>query len=105
MGEKRHFVVRHPATRIRRILPRAVGLAHNKSEKIEKVDTIQCNLIDQNGVNKGQGISYYQYTFPINVYRMSQNDSIHVTIRHDMKREILPGISDIGLKVSRMKEQ
>lgn len=75
---------------------------HEKSEKIEKVDTIQCNLIDQNGVNKGQGISYYQYTFPINVYRMSQNDSIHVTIRHDMKREILPGISDIGLKVSRL---
>lgn len=77
---------------------------HKKSEKIEKVDTIQCNLIDKNGVTKGQGISYFQYNFPINVYRMNENDSIHVTVRHDMKREILPGISDIGLKLSRIKE-
>lgn len=70
-----------------------------KSEKVEKIDTIQCNLINQNGVTYGQGISYYQYNFPINVYAMNANDSIHVTIRHDMKREILPGISDIGFKM------
>ena len=75
-----------------------------KWEKIEKVDTIQCDLIDKNGVTKGQGISYYQYNFPINVYHISEKDSIHVTVRHDMKREILPGISDIGLKLSRVKE-
>ena len=77
---------------------------HKKSDKIMKVDTIQCNLIDKNGITKGQGISYFQYNFPINMYRMSENDSIHVTVRHDMKREILPGISDIGLQVSRVKE-
>lgn len=64
-----------------------------------KIDTIQCKLIDKNGATTGQGISYYQYNFPINVYQLNKNDSIHVTIRHDMKREILPGISDIGLKV------
>lgn len=71
----------------------------NKEEKTMKVDTIQCSLIDKNGVTKGQGISYYQYDVPINVYRMNANDSIHLCIRHDMKREILPGISDIGIKM------
>ncbi len=76
----------------------------DKYDKIEKIDTIQCDLIDNNGVTKGQGISSYQYNFPVNVYRMNANDSVHVTIRHDMKREILPGISDIGLKISRIKE-
>lgn len=75
-----------------------------KWEKIEKVDTIQCNLTNKDGITKGQGISYYQYNFPINVYRFSERDSIHVTVRHDMKREILPGISDIGMKLSRVKE-
>lgn len=75
----------------------------NKHNKIEKVDTIQCDLIDNNGITKGQGISYYQYNFPINIYRLQHNDSIHVTIRHDMKREILPGISDIGLKIQHFK--
>ncbi len=77
---------------------------NKKQEKLEKADTIQCDLIDKNGVTKGQGISSYQYNFPINVYRFCENDSIHVTIRHDMKREILPGISDIGLKLTRIKE-
>lgn len=73
--------------------------SHNRKEKTVKIDTIQCKLIDKNGATTGQGISYYQYNFPINVYQLNKNDSIHVTIRHDMKREILPGISDIGLKV------
>ena len=29
-------------------------------------------------------------------------DSIHITIRHAMKRDILPGISDIGVKLERI---
>ena len=69
-----------------------------------KIDTVNCQLIDNNGVSKGQGISYYQYNFPINnIYQMHQGDSIHVTIRHDMKREILPGVSDIGIKISKIQ--
>ena len=58
-------------------------------------------MIDKNGVSKGQGISYYQYNFPINVYRLNLGDSIHITVRHDMKREILPGVSDIGVKITK----
>lgn len=68
-----------------------------------KIDTVNCQLIDNNGVSKGQGISYYQYNFPINIYQMHQGDSIHVAIRHDMKREILPGVSDIGIKISKIQ--
>ena len=34
---------------------------------------------------------------------MNQGDSIHITVRHDMKREILPGVSDIGVKVELAK--
>ncbi|WP_417163197.1 hypothetical protein [Segatella sp.] len=48
-------------------------------------------------------MSYYQYNFPINIYQMHQGDSIHVAIRHDMKREILPGVSDIGIKISKIQ--
>lgn len=70
------------------------------AEKTMMVDTVVCDLIDKKGVTKGQGISYYQYAFPINMYRFNAMDSVHITIRHDMKREILPGISDIGVKVT-----
>lgn len=73
-------------------------------EKTEKSDTIQCDLIDKSGATKGQGISYYQYNFPINAYRFASGDSIHITVKHNMKREILPGISDIGIKMSHIGE-
>lgn len=65
-----------------------------------KTDTVNCKLIDNNGVTKGYGISYYQYNFPIGELELRQGDSIHVNIRHDMQREILPGISDIGFMLS-----
>ena len=58
-------------------------------------------VINKDGVTTGQGISYHQYNFPINLYHFNENDSIHIMIRHDMKREILPGISDIGIKLEK----
>lgn len=64
-------------------------------------DTLNCHLIDKNGNTNGQGISYYQYDFPVGYLQLQKGDSLHVTVRHDMKREILPGISDIGLQLSK----
>ncbi len=68
-------------------------------KKETKSDTIQCDLIGKNGITKGQGISYYQYNFPITERFLNKGDSLHIAIRHDMKREILPGISDIGFRL------
>lgn len=66
-------------------------------------DTLKCRLIDDKGRTTGKGLNYYQYTFPISRRTMAEGDSLHVTIRHDMKREILPGISDVGLMLSRVR--
>ncbi len=68
-----------------------------------RVDTINCKLADQNGNFKGQGISYYQYRYHISEMQLQQNDSLHITVRHDMRREILPGISDVGIALTRQK--
>ena len=65
------------------------------------IDTLNCNLIDKNGTAQGQGISYYQYNFPLHPIELQQGDSIVVRVRHDMKREILPGISDIGIQYTK----
>lgn len=65
-----------------------------------QTDTIHCKLIDENGNTNGQGICYYQYNYHITDLHLQQGDSIHVSIRHDMKREILPGIADIGIQLS-----
>ena len=89
-----------PFTGLTLIVNQTIFPADKNAECIEKIDTILCQLINNKGENKGQGISYYQYNFPINVYKMNEGDSIHIAIRHDMKREILPGISDIGVKIT-----
>src|SRR5574344_532423 len=59
-------------------------------ERKTLVDTINCNLVNsKNGRAKGQGVSYYQYNYRIRDLDLKQGDSLHISIRHDMKREIL----------------
>jgi hypothetical protein len=31
--------------------------------------------------------------------QLQEGDSLHVVVRHNMKREILPGIFDVGIKL------
>lgn len=64
-------------------------------------DTIRCKLTDKKGNALGKGIIYHQYRFPVKSFMASNGDSIVISIRHDMKREILPGISDVGLMLTR----
>lgn len=64
-------------------------------------DTLDCELIDDTGHANGKGINHYQYLFPLTTIKLNKGESVRVTIRHCMKREILPGITDIGLKLSR----
>ena len=63
--------------------------------------TLNCDLIDDLGRIKGKGINHYQYSFPLSTLKLNEGESLHVSIHHDMKREILPGITDVGLKLSR----
>lgn len=64
-------------------------------------DTLRCRLSDNKGNILGHGTGFYQYNFIVSDLNMSKGDSLRVCIRHIMKREILPGISDIGLKITR----
>ena len=65
------------------------------------VDTIDCRLYDDKGNILGSGVSVYQYNFALPDIELRQGDSLHVLVRHIMKREILPGVSDIGFRLTR----
>ena len=93
----------YPFTGLTLIVDQTIYPANKQEDRIEKADTVLCQFIGKDGSSSRQGISYYQYNFPINMYKMNQGDSIHITVRHDMKREILPGVSDIGVKVELAK--
>ena len=68
-----------------------------------KTDTLKCRLIDKKGNFSGQGVSYHQYTFHINTMPLVPGDSLQISVRHDMKREILPGISDVGIMLRKVE--
>lgn len=62
-------------------------------------DTLNCRLADNRGNLLGNGVSYFQYEYPLSDVFLRRGDSLHVAVHHIMKREILPGISDVGLKI------
>jgi len=66
-------------------------------------DTINAKLINKNGSPFGRGLGYYQYSFHVREIELQRRDSLHITVRHDMKHEILPGISDVGITMSAIK--
>lgn len=64
-------------------------------------DTITCNVMDKRGTMLGHGVSLYQYDLPIRKCDYQKGDSLHIKVRHNMKREILPGIADVGITIKR----
>lgn len=64
---------------------------------IRRRDTLSCDLIDPQGNILGQGVSLYQYRFHMTDISLNEDDSLCIDIRHNMKREILPGIADVGV--------
>jgi gliding motility-associated lipoprotein GldH len=64
-----------------------------------RVDTVNCRLRTEQGKVIGQGVSYYQYNFHVSELHLQAGDSLSIKVVHNMKREVLPGISDVGIEV------
>ena len=62
-------------------------------------DTLDCPLITPDGKILGQGITLYQYRFRLPDISVSEGDSLKLKIYHNMRRETLTGIADIGVRL------
>lgn len=67
---------------------------------IRRRDTVNCQLISPEGKIQGHGISLYQYSCPLTDISLNEGDSLSFSIRHNMKRDVLPGIADIGIRLT-----
>lgn len=63
------------------------------------VDHLTIDVTDNRGNILGKGVSSYQYETMMRKLDLHHGDSLHIEVKHDMKREILPGIMDVGYKV------
>lgn len=68
---------------------------------VVRTDTVVCKVTTQNGTPRGHGVNYYQYQIPIGSIRLAEGDSLHVAIRHHMRRELLSGVAEVGLKIGK----
>ena len=64
---------------------------------VHRSDTLTCKFTDDNGNMQGVGVASYQFKYHLCNMTLQQGDSLHVAIRHNMRREILPGITDVGV--------
>ena len=65
----------------------------------ERTDTIECLLTDDNGDTMGNGVSIYQHTFPQEPIYLEQGNTAEISISHIMRHDMLPGITEIGLRL------
>ena len=66
-----------------------------------RCDTMMVDLIDKDGKSLGHGISHFQYDIPLKNIALEANDTLYIDIRHNMKRESLPGITDVGITLEK----
>ena len=85
-----------PFTNITMIINRSVS-----PSGLHCADTMKCVLADRGGHSTGKGINIYQYRFRIASDCLEKGNSLCVKVNHNMRREILPGIADVGLTVER----
>lgn len=60
-------------------------------------DTVKCILTNKQGDLDGSGLRVMQYSFHVGKIALHKGQSGMITIRHIMRREILPGVSDVGI--------
>ena len=64
-------------------------------------DTVKCQLMDPVTHRMGKGIYMYQYDVPVPPMALRRGQTGQVRIIHLMQREVLPGIHDVGVLISR----
>lgn len=64
-----------------------------------RIDTLSCRLVTPDGDRIGRGVSLYQYDFPLDTLTLPQGARGYITIRHIMRRTVLQGIVNVGVRL------
>ena len=68
--------------------------------RLTRRDTLDCRLVTPDGTLTGRGITLYQYRFPLPAVSLAEGDSVRLGICHNMRRETLTGIADVGIRLT-----
>lgn len=62
-----------------------------------KLDTVVCRFTNAAGDPADHGLSINQHEIPFDTLHLQRGTCGRITVRHIMRRDILPGVSDIGI--------
>ncbi len=65
-------------------------------------DTLVCTLVTAKGKSLGTGVTQSQYAFVLDTLRFSSAAKGRILVRHIMSDESLPGITEVGLRLSHL---
>ena len=64
-------------------------------------DSITIPLTDSQGSSTGVGATLRHHVLPLSLIRLDSAQHLSVSIHHNMKKEVLPGISDLGMTITK----
>jgi len=83
------------------LIPDTAGVADSLKRNTQTFrDTILITPYNEEGDVNGSGIRNYQLTTPFRKIQLHQGDSLHITLRHNMRLNILPGVNDVGMIIT-----
>ena len=62
-------------------------------------DTVECKLLSDTEAVRVNGISRYQHSRPLRLLSLDTASTMDVDIVHLMRRDMLPGVADVGLRL------
>lgn len=71
------------------------------TQTIIKCDTLNLAITDDDGFFQGEGLSLLQYETDLGTISLPTSDTLQVAIIHNMKREVMPGIADVGITLQK----
>lgn len=58
-------------------------------------------IVNKDGAQEGTGINHRIYEVPLFTEWLGPGDSLRIVVKHNMSRETMPGIIDVGIKLKR----
>lgn len=66
-----------------------------------RADTLFLDITDEEGNQEGAGISLFSYDATLTPPTLESNDTLTLSLRHIMTCDVLPGIADIGITLTK----
>ncbi|MCR5076721.1 MAG: gliding motility lipoprotein GldH [Prevotella sp.] len=94
-----------PYKEITLIMERTViNYRHRMKQEKRFQDTVRCEIINDKGMLMGKdGVSSSEIRYHITDFRLIRSDSLHITLRHVMSRDAVPGISNVGIRLTKLQ--